>query len=89
MTIDRQRFLAGEEAGTLREETEKALIDLLSEDRDKAYTFREISSRISLNRAIPGGIASSVYLVSILDDLIEEKKILSRRMGKRTYYAIA
>lgn len=89
MAIDRERFLAGKEAGTLREETERALINLLGENRDKAYTFQELNSQTLLSRAIPGGIASSIFLLLILDNLIEEKKILSRRIEKKTYYAIA
>ena len=87
MAIDREKFREGEGAGTFRKEIRKIMIDFLSKKPDRVYTFLDLDSKIGIR--IPGGIAFSIYLLSALDDLIEEKKIISGRIGKKVYYAIA
>jgi len=88
MTIDREKFMEGEEAGTFREEIRAGVTDLMSKDSNRAYTFMEIDA-LKIGRGMPAGIASSLYVLLVLDELIEEKKVVSRKIGKKTYYAMA
>ena len=88
MPVDKEKFLEGEEIGTSKEEIRKGVLNFLSSHPNKAYSLVEIIPKISFNSASYIGSPNMTYLISVLEDLIEENKIVSRRIKKKAYYAI-
>jgi hypothetical protein len=83
MAIIREKFLVGEEFGTFKEVAKKCILKFLNENANKAYTSFEITSKVSIPLAL-GGMAISI---SELDELVEEGKIICKKVGKKLYYA--
>jgi hypothetical protein len=86
MPMKRERFLEGEDFGTVKEEVKKGVLEFLGKDPNRAYSSLEINSKIHLSIRPPGGIASCMYVLSALDELVEEEKIVCRRIKKKIYY---
>jgi len=92
MPITRDEFNKGRTRNTVKEQIEI----LLENNKDKAYTFQEISDYVfgkakNFGEAILKVIANSLILENALYELIKEGKIEAKDVktpyGKEVYYA--
>jgi len=92
MAIKKNRFLEGEDIGTVRKEIKERAFSFLSKNPDKAYTLAEImadaGSFVGKYAAVGAGVAA-VFLIPALDELIEAGRIVSRRIGSQLYFSVA
>jgi hypothetical protein len=92
MAIKKDRFIEGEYIGTVREEIKERAFNFLSKNPDKAYTLAEImadaGSSVGKYAAVGAGVAA-VFLVPALDELIETRRIVSRKIGRQIYFSAA